>query len=85
MWRIFRQVTKIITAEKLMPTKFITDKVFADKVYNIVKNWKQTTFKSCMTGASAFGWFLVILSGAGWFWAISDNFMIYTIYMIYFF
>ena len=37
-----------------------------------------------MTGASAFGWFFVILPG-GWFWAIPDYFMIFTIYMIYFF
>ena len=47
-------------------------------LFNIVKNWNQTTFISCMEGASAFGWFLVILSGAAWFWAISDYFMIYT-------
>ena len=38
-----------------------------------------------MAGASAFDWFLVILSGAEWFCAISDYFMIYTIDMIYFF
>ena len=41
-------------------------------------------FKSSKAGVSAFGWFLVILPGTGWFWAISDYFMIYTIYMIYF-
>ena len=38
-----------------------------------------------MTGASAFDLVLVILPGVGWFWAISDYLMIYTIYMIYFF
>ena len=41
--------------------------------------------KSCMAGASAFGWFLVILPRVGWFGAISDYFMIYAIYTIYFF
>ena len=82
---IFRQVTKITTNEKLMPTKVITDKVFTGKVLYIVKNWKQTTFKLFIAGASVFGWFFVILSGVGWFWAILDYFMIYTIYMIYFF
>ena len=54
-------------------------------LFNIVRYWNQSTFKSCMAGASAFGWFLVILPGVGWFWAISDYFMIYTFYMIYFF
>ena len=54
-------------------------------LFNIVKNWNQTKFKSCKAGVSAFGWFLVILPGAGWFCAISNHFMIYTIYMIYFF
>ena len=29
----FRQVTKIITDKKLMPTKIITDKVFTDNVF----------------------------------------------------
>ena len=29
-WRIFRQVMKNITHEKLMPTKIITDKIFTD-------------------------------------------------------
>ena len=38
--------------------------------------------KSCMAGASAFGLFLVILPGTGWFWTISNDFMIYTIYMV---
>ena len=38
-----------------------------------------------MADASEFGWFLVILPDARWFWAISDYFMIYTAYMIYFF
>ena len=38
-----------------------------------------------MAGASAFDCFLVILPGVGWFWEISDYFMIYTKYMIYFF
>ena len=47
-------------------------------LFNIVKNWNQATFILCMEGASAFGWFLVILSGAAWFWAISDYFMICT-------
>ena len=47
-------------------------------LFNIVKNWNQATFLLCMEGASAFGWFLVILSGAAWFWAISDYFMICT-------
>ena len=42
-------------------------------------------FKLCMTSASAFGRFLVILTATGWLWAILDYFMIYTIYMIYFF
>ena len=79
-------MTKIITDKKLMATKFINDKVFTGKVFNIVKNWKQNrSSRACIAGASAFGWFFVILSGAGWFWAISDYFMIYTIYMIYFF
>ena len=41
--------------------------------------------KWCKADVNAFGQFLVILPGAGWFWAISDYFMIYTIYMIYFF
>ena len=54
-------------------------------LFNVVKNWNQTTFKSCMAGVSAFGWFLVILPSAGCFCAISDYFMICTIYMIYFF
>ena len=37
-----------------------------------------------MVDASAFGRFLVIPIGVGWFWAISDYFMIYTIwFMIY--
>ena len=54
-------------------------------LFNIAKNWNQTTFKSRMVGVSAFGWFLVILLGAGWFCAISDYFMICTIYMLYFF
>ena len=31
-WWIFRQVAKIITDKKLMPTKIITGKVFTDKV-----------------------------------------------------
>ena len=44
-----------------------------------------STLKSCKVGVSVFGWFLVIPPSAGWFWAISDYFMIYTIYMIYFF
>ena len=54
-------------------------------LFNIVKNSNQAKFKSCMADASAFGWFLVVLPDAGWFWAISDYFMIYTTYMIYFF
>ena len=65
-----------------MSTKFITDTGnigFYRKVFNIVKNWKQTKFESCMAVARAFGRFFVILSGAGCFWAISDYFMIYTI------
>ena len=53
-------------------------------LFNIVKNWNRTTFKSCKVGLSAFGWFLVIPPSSGWFWAISDYFMIYTIYIIYF-
>ena len=53
-------------------------------LFNIVKNWNRTTFKSCKVALSAFGWFLVIPSSSGWFWAISDYFMIYTIYIIYF-
>ena len=36
-WRIFRQVTKIISDEKLMPTKIITDKVITDKVWETRK------------------------------------------------
>ena len=38
-WRIFRKVTKIITDEKLMLAKIITDKVFTDKVslFGLVK------------------------------------------------
>ena len=40
---------------------------------------------SSKVGVSAFGWFLVIQPGAGWFWAISDYFMIYTFYIIHFF
>ena len=36
-----------------------------------------------MVDASAFGQFLVIPIGVGWFWAISDYFMIYTSYAIY--
>ena len=35
-----------------------------------------------MTGAGAFGQFLVIQPGTGWFCTISDDFMIYTIYMV---
>ena len=38
-----------------------------------------------MAGASAFGWFLVILPDTGWFWEILDDFMIYAIYIIHFF
>ena len=52
-------------------------------LFNIVRYWNQTMFKSCMAGA--FDWFFVILPGVGWFWAISDYFMIFTIYMISFF
>ena len=37
-----------------------------------------------MAGASAIGLLLVILPCAEWFWAISGEFMIYTIYIIYF-
>ena len=37
-----------------------------------------------MVGANAFAWFLVILLDAGWFWTISDEFIICTIYMIHF-
>ena len=54
-------------------------------LFNIVRNWNHTTFKSYMAGTGPFGWFLVILSGVGWFWAISNYFMIYTIYIIYLF
>ena len=36
-----------------------------------------------MVDASAFGQFLVIPIGVGWFWATSDYFMIYTSYAIY--
>ena len=38
-WRNFRKVTKIITDEKLMLAKIITDKVFTDKVslFGLVK------------------------------------------------
>ena len=32
-WRIFCQVTKVITNEKLMSTKIVTDKVFTNKVF----------------------------------------------------
>ena len=53
-------------------------------LFNIVRNWNQKKLKSCTVKASAFGWFLVILTGVGWFWEISDYFMIYTIYMISF-
>ena len=53
-------------------------------LYVIVNIWNQTTFKSCMAGVCAFGWFLMIPPDAGWFCAISDYFMIYTIYVIYF-
>ena len=44
-----------------------------------------STLKSRKVGVSVFGWFLVIPPSAGWFWAISDYFMIYTIYIIHFF
>ena len=37
-----------------------------------------------MAGASVFGQLLVIQPGTGWFWTITDDFMIYTIYMVYF-
>ena len=36
-----------------------------------------------MVDASAFNQFLVIPIGVGWFWAISDYFMIHTSYAIY--
>ena len=39
-------------------------------LFNIARNWNQTTFKSGMAGASAFDWFLVILPCVGWFWVI---------------
>ena len=41
-------------------------------------------FKSCMTGASGFGWFFAILPGVEWFREISDYFMISTIFMFSF-
>ena len=44
-----------------------------------------STLKSCKVGVNVFGWFLVIPPSTGWFWAISDYFMIYTICIIHFF
>ena len=53
-------------------------------LFNIVKNWIQAKLKLCKVGVGAFGWFLVIPLGAGWFWAILDSFMIYAIYVFIF-
>ena len=76
-WRYFFQVNSVLQVVN----------VRLSILFNIIRNQlsMKPTFKSCMTGACAFGWFFVILPGIGWFWAISDYFIIFTAYMIDFF
>ena len=43
-WRIFRQVTKIITDEKLMQMKIIADKVYTNKVAQFSHDMQKNNF-----------------------------------------
>ena len=53
-------------------------------LFNITRNWNQTTFKSCVVGASTFYWFLVILHGVGWFYDDLYYFgLFYNLYYLY--